>query len=400
MFLDVKDSSNKKEILKKIKEHYKEQFINPVYFIISKEWIYIFEETKLDKNSFDFRNLIKALTFLKNNLNELNNTVIFFEFNDKLSIIIKENGQLSIESEMSLEIASFLAFYEKYSETAEFYYISTHLLVENLNSIKEIYELDTFVFVEIKEDINPNEIELISTKVDLFSEFKNFFKPKEETKYTLFLKKYKKELILGSIVLLLASGGFYGYKVYEEKKAYELEQKRIQEMNKKRQNFKNANQNYARVQKIEEFLNRDKDLAIASLNFKGKNYSTYLSNVDNPKEFNKVVKVGDNLFYVEGTIKTKNKIKNIKDIRPINLQELFILYNNRGFYEKNMLVITKEVTRDELDTLLDKLKSDNLYSFDIFIQKSIKHKDNYNVYLTVYKIKKPMKKKKTIRKGV
>lgn len=398
MFLKVVDSSSKKEVFSVIKNKIeidnKLKLSNLVYLPINKNYVYIFEEDKIDRESKEFINTTKVLKFLQGKVKtKEQNFIIFYETNGKLNILIKEKDNISLDTEIKLEVASFLVFYEKYADSFVFYYLESKVLTEIIGSLMEIYDLHNDIFEKFDFNTLNIENEFISVKVNFIKVLKSFFKIEN-------IYKYKKEIISFIILLSLSIEGIVFYSHYQkEKETAERKAINLSKI-KKSLNFSTANENFAKVQIIKKYIQK-KDSPFFIL--KNSSFITYVHKLNLSNKYKTIIKLSNNLFYVEGSFHIKKEIKNIKELRPININYIFQKYNKQGFIQNGVITIIRNFKENELINFLNSLSRENIYTFNIFIKENKLYEDkkiNNKTYTIKIKIYKNIKKrnKNAIRK--
>lgn len=408
MFFEVSSTKNSKKVLfGAIKNKLstlspKERIESPVYYIVSSYYLYLFSKEKTSVKDPSFLNEFKIVKFIKNNFSKLDKFVVFFEKEGKLNAFVKDKDKITQELDHSLEMASLLLFYERYFEEFRLFYLPSSKLDNVAESLINIYELSDSVFLKIEEEITDDDLSQIEDNVqliDIFNKFKDKLnKPRavDKDKQDLVLKKIKKmvkPVIYISILGGLSFGGWYYLDMQQkEREAIEKAEAAAKKV-KKTVDLTIANKNFAKTETIKKYLETEKALIVTA---KG---GTITAMVPVPNEnekdpFKYVFKISENQFYIEGKIPTLNSVKTIRDVKPINFNVLFNEFNKKGYKQENFMIISTEVSPEEMMRLLSLINRDNIYSYDIFIKKSVID-DKYSVNMNIYKaIKKDSSKKK------
>jgi len=402
MFLKVQDSTNKKYVSADIKNALDSKNLdlkNPTFFTVNKNLVYIMgDDTVTLKEDLD--RTATGLSFVKSNYKGIHSFLVVMEVNNKLSIFIKENDNITVEENLSLDLSSLLVYYERYSESMTLFAIPSPELNSIITSLKEVYEIEEDIFEEINDKKTMEDLEVQVATLDYSEKIKNMFgdqdsKNKDKDKKKSKNKdkksfKYRNEVITLLLILIVAGGGYYYYLDYKEQQVLEAQRIARLKAQKQKPDFSIANMNVQKVELIKKYTDQAKS-PIFSL--KKNSYTTYIYDINLSNKYTRVLKMSKSLFYVEGTLDKKETVKSYKELKKININELFLKHNDRGFKEGNRLIINKAMNKTDLLSFLEYIKYDNTYTFDIFIKnnedsKVVQGDKLYSINLSLYRGKK------------
>lgn len=410
--ISVVDSSNKKVISSVIKSRL--GVANPSnleYIILDKTTIIAVNKEELIKNK-DFLN--KVFYSLIKNWDSLSsdsqNGVFIFETNGLFNTFSIIDEKVNIEFKgVELELAVLLSIYENFkSKNVKFFYEEQQLIKNEIESLSSMLDLDAHFFhaFTIEENFN------LDTHLNKFSEMplesimKKFTEMKnkktkdsnseeEEEKGPSALKQFWKErkilIVVGILVVFLAGLGFFGYQKYQEIQQKEQDRLDMIELQKKVKINNNSvlikkmNRNQAFINDINYLLNNNKFSMLKVDNTKIQVNSSIskaeLENNTNKFDFYQKVKIGKDTF-----LEIIHSTVNVPKITNLTKEEVMQIKANEKDLKDILLfnfqdLIVKETLPKGI-SIIKEYNSMNELSKDI---DSLKNLNSHEFQFTIYK---------------